>query len=148
MAIALSVIRRRNPRCRGDRDRNARRRGGSRDRPTAALTRTIAAVGTDRLHVTVVPARYAKAELHAQVDSIASDALTAKGDRGISIAAPADGSGIRVGVQRAPGPRAALVGSALPHLQQAMRTGAVTVFEQEPRRRFAGGGPAAALGGC
>ena len=103
--------------------------------PTAALTRTIAAVRTDRLHVTVVPARYAKAELDAQVASIASDAFTGNGDRVISIAALADGSGIRVGVQRAAGPRAALAGG-LPHLQQAVRTGAVTVFEQQPAPTF------------
>src|SRR6266540_3390013 len=89
--------------------------------PTAALTRTIAAVRTDRLHVTVVPARYAKAELDAQVASIASDAFTGNGDRVISIAAFADGSGIRVGVQRAAGPRAALAGG-LPHLQQGVRS--------------------------
>src|SRR6266545_6344833 len=103
--------------------------------PTAALTRTIAAVRTDRLHVTVVPARYAKAELDAQVASIASDAFTGNGDRVISIAALADGSGIRVGVQRAAGPRAALAGG-LPHLQQAVRTDAVTVFEQQPAPTF------------
>src|SRR6266542_1391038 len=62
-------------------------------------------------------------------------ALTRNGDRVISIAAFADGSGIRVGVQRAAGPRAALAGG-LPHLQQAVRTGAVTVFEQQPAPTF------------
>ncbi|WP_327009394.1 hypothetical protein OHA72_20425 [Dactylosporangium sp. NBC_01737] len=96
--------------------------------PSAAEATVLAAVRRSGIKVRLVPARYSRAQLDAQVSLIAQDAGAA-GEQIVRITKRPDGSGVDVAVAAAPGidPNASPPGHSLPHLRAAQANGHVTV---------------------
>jgi hypothetical protein len=95
-------------------------------RPPAEVAAVLTAIRAGGTPVKVLGAPYSKAELDARVDLITRDAATTGGSRLLTVARRPDGSGIDVEVAAG---RPAAPGSDLPHLQQAVHAGGVSVTE-------------------
>jgi hypothetical protein len=106
--------------------------------PPSIVDATVKDLRGQRIAVSVVPARYSKAELDAKADLVTQDALPATGARVVTVAHRPDSSGVEVGVTGGPSTAAGpgSLAAGLPHVRQAQSTGGVTVVAADPPSLF------------
>jgi hypothetical protein len=110
-----------------------------RGQPTSTEQKMIDSVRARGIGVKLVPAKFSRAQLDAQIDVIGRDGRGSAAEQLVYATKATDGSGVRVGVRRLAGASAradahsteavGALGRSLPHLQAAVNSGGISVID-------------------